>query len=152
MKVLKPDPTPADSGKEMGAPAVTTNPFHFSERRELTGLRRTGIWLLVVGSVLTFIGGLTVVVTRGDSDPAGVVATDDPPAALEEGANTATTIVGAPAADRQPGTIDPGTQPVTPASATAPPPATPEQVAELLAGLPLQLQQAATSSGQPREL
>ena len=63
-------------------------------------------------------------------------------------------MAGTPAANRPPGTIGTRTGPGEPiASPDAPPPATPEQVAELLAGLPLQLEQAATTSGgQPREL
>ncbi len=36
---------------------------------------------------------------------------------------------------------------MTPSSPTAPPPATPQEVASLLAGLPLQLQQATDAGG-----
>lgn len=139
----------------MGAPAVTTTPFRVYPPRESTTMRRTGIWLSVVGSVLTLVGGLTVLVTRDDAKPARVLSTEQPATTTPEGApgvDTATTIVGAPAPNRQPGTIDPAGQPITPLSPTAPPPATPEEVAQLLAGLPLQLQQAADSSGQPHEL
>ncbi|MEA2828007.1 MAG: hypothetical protein QOG43_2446 [Actinomycetota bacterium] len=135
----------------MGAPAVTTTPFQLYPPREITKMRRTGIWMSVVGGVLTLIGGLTVLVTRGDSGPSGVSQTR-PAVAIQDGTDTATTIVGAAAANRQPGTIDPGTPAVTPGSPTAPPPATPQEVAALLASLPVQMQQAATAGGQPHEL
>lgn len=153
MKVLKSGAERADTPKEMGAPAVTTTPFRLSDGRDSTRMRRTRIWLSVVGSVLTLVGALTVIVLR-DSPPASVVVSDLPGAAPGAGpaAGPATTVVGAPAANRQPGTIAPGPSQVTPGSPTAPPPATPQEVAELLAGLPLQLQQAADASGQPREL
>ena len=115
-------------------------------------MRRTGIWMSVVGAVLTLIGGVTVLVTRGDSGSSGVLSQNGPAAVSQEASDTATTIVGAPATNRQPGTIDPGRPTVTPGSPTAPPPATPQEVAALLAGLPVQLQQAADAGGQPHEL
>jgi hypothetical protein len=152
VKVLKPDRTPADKGKAMGAPAVTSTPLQLSPLREPTKMRRTGIWMSVVGGVLTLVGGLTVLVTRGDSGSSGVLGQNRPAAVTQEATDTATTIVGAPAASRQPGTIDPGTPTVTPGSPTAPPPATPQEVAALLASLPVQLQQAADAGGQPHEL
>ena len=138
----------------MGAPAVTTTSFRVPARRESTRMRRTGIWLSVVGAGLTLVGALTVVLTRGDSDPSAVVSSNSPASSIAPAghADTATTVVGAAATDRRPGAVDAGPQPVTPASPTAPPPATPQEVAELLAGLPQQLQQAADSTPQPHEL
>ncbi len=136
----------------MGAPAVTPTLFQVRPLRESTRIRRTGIWMSIVGGVLTLVGGLTVLVLRDDSGTTDIVATEQRAAAIAEGATTDTTIVGTPATNRQPGTIDPGSQPVTPAAPTAPPPATPAEVAQLLAGLPLQIQQAADAGGQPHEL
>ncbi len=136
----------------MGAPAVTPTLFQARPVRESTRIRRTGIWMSVVGTVLTLLGGVTVLVTRDDSGVPGILTEDRPAAAVEDGSGTVTTVVGAPATNRPPGTIDSGSQPVTPLSPTAPPPATPAEVAQLLAALPLQLQQAADSSGQPHEL
>jgi len=113
-------------------------------------MRRTGIWLSVVGGVLTLVGGLTVVFTQGGSDSSGQTGKDEPAATTADAGSTDTTVPGAPATTRPPITLVPGGPPVTPSSATAPPPATPQEVAELLAGLPLQLQQATDSGG--REL
>jgi hypothetical protein len=122
-------------------------------------MRRKGIWVSVVGALLTLVGGVTVLVVHDSSTPSpGRPGTNQPASATEPGASTATTISGTPAANRPPGTIGPRTGPGTPASPVSPanpiaaPPATPEQVAELLAGLPLQLEQAATTAGEPREL
>jgi hypothetical protein len=122
-------------------------------------MRRTGIWMSVVGALLTLVGGVTVLVVRdGPTTSARPPATKQPASPTEPGASTATTISSTPAANRPPGTIGsrtgPGTPaaPVSPADPIAPPPATPEQVAELLAGLPLQLEKAATTAGEPREL
>ncbi len=136
----------------MGAPAVTTTPFALPTQQESTRMRRTGIWLSVVGSVLSLVGALTVVVTRDGDNPSRAIVANQPGGPALEPSGTATTIVGAPATNRTAGTIAPGALPVSPASPTAPPPATPQEVAELLAGLPLQLQAAADSSGQPHEL
>jgi hypothetical protein len=136
----------------MGAPAVSTTSLQLHPRRESTSMRRTGIWMSVVGGVLTLVGGLTVLATRGDSGPSDAVGRTQPAAAVADpGASTVTTILSVPGV-AQPGTLKPGAQPVTPSSPTAPPPATPEEVAALLAGLPLQLQQAADTGGQPHEL
>jgi hypothetical protein len=108
----------------------------------------------VVGALLTLVGGVTVLVLR-DGPTSSSPSPTQPASVTGPGASTATTVPGAPAVNRPPGTIGarprPGT-PVSPASPSAPPPATPEQVAELLAGLPLQLEQAATQAGEPREL
>ena len=102
MKVLKPDPNPADKGKEMGAPAVTTTPFRLQPARETTTMRRTGIWMSVVGAVLTLVGGLTVLVTRGDSDAAKLPGQGQAVSASEAGGSTATTTRSARAAGRWP--------------------------------------------------
>jgi hypothetical protein len=110
-------------------------------------MRRTGIWLSIVGGVLTLIGGLTVLFTRGDSGPSGEVGKNQPAAATVDAGSTDTTVPGTPATTRAPVTLVPGGPPVAPSSAAAPPPATPQEVAELLAGLPLQLQQATDSGG-----
>ena len=111
-------------------------------------MRRTGIWLSIVGGVLTLVGGLTVLFTRGDSGSSAVSTQNQPATATAEAAgSTDTTVAGAPATTRPPVTLVPGGPPVTPSSPTAPPPATPQEVAALLAGLPLQLQQAADSGG-----
>ena len=110
-------------------------------------MRRTGIWLSIVGGVLTLVGGLTVLFTRGDSGSSAVLTQNQPAAATQEAGSTDTTVPGSPAATRPPVTLVPGGQPVTPSSPTAPPPATPQEVASLLAGLPLQLQQATDSGG-----
>jgi hypothetical protein len=119
-------------------------------------MRRTGIWMSIVGALLTLVGGVTVLVVRDDPAPGPRPSgAAEPASPTEPGPGTATTIAGAPAANRPPGTIGPRTRPgspVSPADPIAPPPATPEQVAELLAGLPLQLEQAATLAGEPREL
>jgi len=115
-------------------------------------MRRTGIWMSVVGVLLTLVGAVVVLVVRDDPNPPSGVQTKSQPATpADPGSRTATTLSNAPAVNRPP--IGPRSGPgEPPASPNAPPPATPEQVAELLTGLPLQLEQAATSDGQPREL
>ncbi len=118
-------------------------------------MRRTGIWMSVVGALLTLVGAVTVLVARDDpKPPTGVQATSSPADASDLDPSSPTTVAGTPAAEGPPGTIGARTGPGEPvASPDAPPLATPEQVAELLAGLPLQIEQAATTSGgQPREL
>jgi hypothetical protein len=158
VKVLKPDRILADDSKDMGAPAVTTTPIQIETRRESTKMRRTGIWLSVVGGVLTLVGAITVLATWDGSDsPARIKASDQPAAPTDGGGTTATTVLSTPAVNRPPGTIATGgVQPGLPGAALppGPPPATPQEVAELLAGLPLQLEQAATSApdGRPRDL
>ncbi len=115
-------------------------------------MRRTGIWMSVVGVLLTILGAVVVLVLRDGPDPKIPPATQPAPG-VDAGSGTATTVAGAPTPNRPTGTIAARPAPGAPASTPdAPPPATPEQVAELLAGLPLQLEQAATSEGQPREL
>ena len=110
-------------------------------------MRRTGVWLSIVGAVLCLVGGLTVLFTRGDSGSSGVLTRNQPSASTVDSGSTDTTLVGTPATTRPPITLVPGGPPVTPSSPTAPPPATPQEVAELLAGLPLQLQQATDAGG-----
>jgi len=107
----------------------------------------------VAGVVFTLVGGLTVLVIHDQpTPPSGVKGENQPAPAADQGAGTVTTTLSAPVTTRPAGTIGSAPGPRAPASATAPPPATPEEVAQLLAGLPRQLEQAATSSGQPREL
>ncbi len=156
MKVLKPRRIPADNATDMGAPVVTPTAIEVGPRWEATRMRRTGIWTSVVGVVLTLVGGLTVLATRDAPDGRSAVpATEQPaPDAAPEG-STATTSVSVPGVSRTTGTLAPRPRPIlpgVPAVPTGPPPVTPQEVAELLAGLPLQLEQAATSDGQPREL
>jgi hypothetical protein len=117
-------------------------------------MRRTGIRMTIVGGLLVLVGAVTVLVTHDGSDPARVSTTDQPVPAAEAHGDTAPADAppSAPTPDRPTGTLSAGAQPVTPRSPAAPPPVTPQQVAELLAGLPLQLEQAASAGGEPREL
>ena len=123
--------------------------------REPTRMRRTGIWMSVVG-----VPAHPPRRPHRASSPATVRPGSAP---SRPGTSrlvrhpgreaTATTVVGAPAVNRpagHPRLRHAGRS--RPRSPTAPPPATPQEVAELLAGLPLQLEQAATAGGQPREL
>jgi hypothetical protein len=159
VKVLKRGAGSADNSKAMGAPAVTTTPLPLRPprppRQSNDGMRRTGIWTSIVGGVLTLVGGLTVLVTHDDpSTSSKVLAENRPvPVTLADG-TAATPGVASPDRNRPPGNLSTGTQPGRPGLPPLPaaPPATPQQVAELLAGLPLQLEQAADAGGQPHEL
>ena len=154
MKVLKPGRLRADNPKEMGALAVTTKPVPPTSRLESPNIRRAGIRLSVVGGLLTLIGAVTVLVLHdGSNRPAGGGGTSRPASSSQDGtgragdgagATTATTTARVPPVNRATGTIGSGVQPGTGAP--------PQEMAELLAGLPLQLEQAANSSGQPHEL
>jgi len=137
----------------MGAPAVTTTPFHVHARMDPPRHRRRGIWISVVGSLLTLLGAFAVLATRdGSSLPFGVLGDDRPASSTQAADTTGTTLIGAPPASRATGTIGSGGVGPGSSSTPAPPPATPQEVAELLAGLPQQLEQAANAGGQPHEL
>jgi len=114
---------------------------------------RAWTWVAVVGILLTLVGGLAVLLTRdGSNRPSGVPGTTQPVVASGAESITATTTSESPAANRPAGTVSSDGQPVSPTLPTASAPATPQEVAELLAGLPLQLEQAANPGGERREL
>ncbi|MEA2933200.1 MAG: hypothetical protein QOI56_1985 [Actinomycetota bacterium] len=121
-------------------------------------MRRTGFRLSAIGLLLTLVGALAVLAlgdgsggrdavrgNKGLSLPATGAGTTRADATTAE-ATTATAVPATPAAGGAQGTVGAG-------APNAAAPATPEQVAALLAGLPLQLERAATvDGGQPREL
>jgi hypothetical protein len=150
VKSLKAAPIPVDNSKEMGAPAVTTTPFQLHPRQDPPRIRRTRIWFTVGGAVLTLLGGVAVLTIRDGHLPSGILGKNRPASAIRPGDSTAPT-VDAPPTIGAPGTAGSPAGGGTPTAST-PPPATPQEVAELLAGLPLQLEQAANSGGQPHEL
>jgi hypothetical protein len=110
----------------------------------------------VLGLLLTLVGALAVLALGdGPNLPRGRSGTSPSPPAAVADATSATTVSGTPATARPPGAPGAGSQggaPTAPAVPTGPP-ATPEQVAALLAGLPLQLaREAPSSGGQPPEV
>jgi hypothetical protein len=163
VKSLKVRLAAADMAKAMGAPAVTTTPLRPHPRGQTPRVRRTGFRLSAIGLLLTLVGALAVLglgdgsggpdAVRGNKGPSlpatgavaiGADATEA--GATRADATAASATPATPAAGGAPGTVGTG-------APNASAPATPEQVAALLAGLPLQLERAATvDGGQPREL
>ncbi|MEA2716800.1 MAG: hypothetical protein QOI99_1117 [Actinomycetota bacterium] len=121
-------------------------------------MRRTGFRLSAIGLLLTLVGALAVLAlgdgsggrdavrgNKGLSLPATGAGTTEAGATRAD-ATAASPTPATPAAGGAQGTVGAG-------APNASAPATPEQVAALLAGLPLQLERAATvDGGQPREL
>jgi hypothetical protein len=163
VKSLKVRLVAADMAKAMGASAVTTTPLRPQPRGETPRVRRTGFRLSILGLLLTLVGALAVLALGDGSGGPDAVRGNKGPSLPATGAGTTeagTTEAGATRADATTATAVPATPAAGGAQGTvgagapnAAAPATPEQVAALLAGLPLQLERAATvDGGQPREL
>lgn len=154
MKLLKLNAGRADNTEGMGSGAGTAELVRPASAggNKRPWRSRAWIWLTVTGVLLGLAGVLAILAVTGP---------DGTREGGSDGASTPAAETGGPEpAQARPGPGAPSTtmavagpsRPVPPDGSPTPPPASPQEVAEMLASLPLQVEMAATAGGEPREI